>query len=93
MTEEEDDDDDDDDTDDDDKKDGGVVNLLPLWIVLAVLALLLTSYWCCWRPGWLVWRLARLRNVTCCRVRQKRPLIGWHQHHNDSLPCTRFGLV
>ncbi|XP_067936989.1 uncharacterized protein [Watersipora subatra] len=45
------------------------VSLLWLWILLAILCALILLYWCCWRPGWLVWRLGCLRNCchnTCC---------------------------
>lgn len=43
--------------------------LLPLWIVLGVLAGLLLLMWCCWRPGYGLWRLWRLRNVFCAPCR------------------------
>lgn len=42
-------------------------DLLPLWTILGALALLATLFWCCWRPGYLPWRLARMRNVACCQ--------------------------
>lgn len=41
-----------------------LVDLLWLWILLAVVGSLAILYWCLWRPGWLVWRLGCLRN--CC---------------------------
>ena len=44
--------------------------MLPLWILLGLLgALLLLAilYWCCWRPGYCPWRLARVRNIGCCQ--------------------------
>ncbi|ELT92118.1 hypothetical protein CAPTEDRAFT_223540 [Capitella teleta] len=36
-------------------------------ILGALIAGSILFYWCCWRPGWLPWRLARLRNSPCCR--------------------------
>ncbi|CAH1779427.1 unnamed protein product [Owenia fusiformis] len=42
-------------------------DLFPLYLVLGLLAALAMLYWCCWRPGYCPWRLARLRNVKCCK--------------------------
>ncbi|KAI0215484.1 hypothetical protein LSAT2_032458 [Lamellibrachia satsuma] len=42
-------------------------DMLPVWAALGALLTLLLTYWCCWRPGWFPWRVARLRNVACCR--------------------------
>ena len=66
--EEEEEDDEEEDEDDDDNSKKAALDLLPLWICVGILGLLALCYWCCWRPGWLVWRLARLRNVSCCKV-------------------------
>ena len=41
-------------------------DLLPLWAVLGALAALAILFWCFWRPGFIPWRLARLRNAACC---------------------------
>ena len=40
-------------------------DLRPLYGTLGTLFGLLFLFWCCWRPGYLPWRLARLRNVAC----------------------------
>lgn len=42
------------------------VSLMPLWITLGVLAGCLVAYLCFFKPGYLPWRLARIRNVRCC---------------------------
>ena len=34
-----------------------------IWGLLAFLASVATVFWCCWRPGFIPWRLARLRNL------------------------------
>ncbi|KAK3085998.1 hypothetical protein FSP39_011975 [Pinctada imbricata] len=40
-------------------------DLRPLYATIGTLLGLLLLFWCCWRPGYLAWRLARLRNVAC----------------------------
>ncbi|XP_067826223.1 uncharacterized protein ldlrad2 isoform X2 [Heptranchias perlo] len=42
------------------------VSLLALYIVLGVIAGVVLLFWCCWSPGWLVWRLSVCRFLPCC---------------------------
>uniref|UniRef100_H2ZWC0 Low density lipoprotein receptor class A domain containing 2 n=1 Tax=Latimeria chalumnae TaxID=7897 RepID=H2ZWC0_LATCH len=42
------------------------VSLLALYIVLGVIAGVVLLFWCCWSPGWFVWRLSVCRFVPCC---------------------------
>ncbi|XP_032903840.1 low-density lipoprotein receptor class A domain-containing protein 2 [Amblyraja radiata] len=42
------------------------VSLLTLYIILGVVAGAVLLFWCCWSPGWLVWRLSVCRFVPCC---------------------------
>ena len=45
---------------------GGATDLTGLWAALGVALLVGALYVCCWRPAYLPWRLARMRNLTCC---------------------------
>ncbi|XP_078415388.1 low-density lipoprotein receptor class A domain-containing protein 2 [Cetorhinus maximus] len=42
------------------------VSLLTLYIILGVIAGVILLFWCCWSPGWLVWRLSVCRFLPCC---------------------------
>ncbi|XP_072334665.1 uncharacterized protein ldlrad2 [Scyliorhinus torazame] len=42
------------------------VSLLTLYIILGVIAGVVLLFWCCWSPGWLVWRLSVCRFLPCC---------------------------
>ncbi|XP_051894928.1 low-density lipoprotein receptor class A domain-containing protein 2 [Pristis pectinata] len=42
------------------------VSLLTLYIILGVIAGIVLLFWCCWSPGWLVWRLSVCRFLPCC---------------------------
>ncbi|XP_078336913.1 uncharacterized protein LOC111136351 [Crassostrea virginica] len=39
-----------------------------LFVILALVASFLLFFWCFWRPGYLIWRLGRLRNHPCMRA-------------------------
>uniref|UniRef100_A0A8W8JXE5 CUB domain-containing protein n=1 Tax=Magallana gigas TaxID=29159 RepID=A0A8W8JXE5_MAGGI len=40
----------------------------PLIVVIGLAAALAFFFWCFWRPGYLIWRLGRLRNHPCVRA-------------------------
>lgn len=40
----------------------------PLIVVVGLAATLAFFFWCFWRPGYLIWRLGRLRNHPCVRA-------------------------
>ncbi|XP_062309282.1 low-density lipoprotein receptor class A domain-containing protein 2 isoform X2 [Osmerus eperlanus] len=42
------------------------VSLLALYIVLGVIAGGLLLCWCCWSPGWFLWRVSVCRFLPCC---------------------------
>ncbi|XP_043531464.1 low-density lipoprotein receptor class A domain-containing protein 2 isoform X3 [Chiloscyllium plagiosum] len=42
------------------------VSLLALYIILGVIAGLVLLFWCCWSPGWFIWRLSVCRFLPCC---------------------------
>lgn len=42
------------------------VSLLLLYILLGVAAGALVLCWCCWSPGWFVWRVSICRFLPCC---------------------------
>lgn len=42
------------------------VSLLLLYILLGVAAGALLLCWCCWSPGWFVWRVSICRFLPCC---------------------------
>lgn len=42
------------------------LSLLVLYILLGVLAGALVLCWCCWSPGWFVWRVSICRFLPCC---------------------------
>ncbi|XP_067873105.1 uncharacterized protein ldlrad2 [Heterodontus francisci] len=46
--------------------DNSYVSLLALYIILGVVAGVVLLFWCCWSPGWLVWRLSVCRFLPCC---------------------------
>ncbi|XP_061788632.1 low-density lipoprotein receptor class A domain-containing protein 2 isoform X1 [Nerophis lumbriciformis] len=49
--------------------DSGVsVSLLVVFIILGVLAGCAMSCWCCWSPGWFLWRMSILRFLPCCNT-------------------------
>ncbi|XP_038124988.1 low-density lipoprotein receptor class A domain-containing protein 2 isoform X2 [Cyprinodon tularosa] len=41
--------------------------LLVLYIILATVAAGIILCWCCWSPGWFVWRVSVCRFVPCCK--------------------------
>ncbi|XP_054641870.1 low-density lipoprotein receptor class A domain-containing protein 2 [Dunckerocampus dactyliophorus] len=43
-------------------------SLLVLYIIVAVLAGCAVLCWCCWSPGWFLWRLSILRFLPCCNT-------------------------
>lgn len=42
------------------------LSLLILYILLGVVAGALVLCWCCWSPGWFVWRVSICRFLPCC---------------------------
>ncbi|XP_059494018.1 low-density lipoprotein receptor class A domain-containing protein 2 [Stegostoma tigrinum] len=42
------------------------LSLLTLYIVLGVIAGVVLLFWCCWLPGWFIWRLSICRFLPCC---------------------------
>ncbi|KAK2821042.1 hypothetical protein Q5P01_024001 [Channa striata] len=42
------------------------VSLLLLYIILAVVAVGIVLCWCCWSPGWFLWRISICRFLPCC---------------------------
>ncbi|XP_057700986.1 low-density lipoprotein receptor class A domain-containing protein 2 isoform X2 [Corythoichthys intestinalis] len=42
------------------------VSLLVLYIILGVMAGCAVLCWCCWSPGWFVWRISIFRFLPCC---------------------------
>ncbi|KAJ8360630.1 hypothetical protein SKAU_G00171550 [Synaphobranchus kaupii] len=42
------------------------VSLLGLYILIGVLAGVLVLCWCCWSPGWFLWRVSVCRFLPCC---------------------------
>lgn len=42
------------------------LSLLLLYILLGVVAGALVLCWCCWSPGWFVWRVSICRFLPCC---------------------------
>nr|XP_057947499.1 uncharacterized protein ldlrad2 isoform X2 [Doryrhamphus excisus] len=44
------------------------VSLLVLYVILAVLAGCAVLCWCCWSPGWFLWRISILRFLPCCNM-------------------------
>ncbi|KAG7494753.1 low-density lipoprotein receptor class A domain-containing protein 2 isoform X1 [Solea senegalensis] len=44
------------------------LSLLVLYIILAVVAGGLVLCWCCWSPGWFLWRISICRFLPCCNL-------------------------
>uniref|UniRef100_A0A665T3Y8 Low density lipoprotein receptor class A domain containing 2 n=1 Tax=Echeneis naucrates TaxID=173247 RepID=A0A665T3Y8_ECHNA len=44
------------------------LSLLALYIALAVVAGGMVVCWCCWSPGWLLWRVSICRFLPCCNL-------------------------
>ncbi|XP_018517279.1 low-density lipoprotein receptor class A domain-containing protein 2 isoform X2 [Lates calcarifer] len=44
------------------------LSLLVLYIILAVVAGGMVLCWCCWSPGWFLWRVSICRFLPCCNV-------------------------
>ncbi|XP_058486491.1 low-density lipoprotein receptor class A domain-containing protein 2 isoform X2 [Solea solea] len=44
------------------------LSLLVLYIILAVVAGGLVLCWCCWSPGWFLWRISVCRFLPCCNL-------------------------
>ncbi|XP_071351120.1 uncharacterized protein ldlrad2 isoform X2 [Trachinotus anak] len=44
------------------------LSLLVLYIVLAVVAGGVVLCWCCWSPGWFLWRVSICRFLPCCNL-------------------------
>ncbi|XP_034760815.2 low-density lipoprotein receptor class A domain-containing protein 2 [Acipenser ruthenus] len=42
------------------------VSLLALYIALGVIGGVVLLFWCCWSPGWFVWRVSACRFMPCC---------------------------
>ncbi|CAB1354089.1 unnamed protein product, partial [Coregonus sp. 'balchen'] len=42
------------------------LSLLALYIVLGVIAGVVLLCWCCWSPGWFLWRISICRFLPCC---------------------------
>ncbi|KAF7659930.1 hypothetical protein LDENG_00291030 [Lucifuga dentata] len=42
------------------------VSLLALYVVLGVVAGSVVLCWCCWSPGWFLWRVGICRFLPCC---------------------------
>ncbi|TTB85614.1 Low-density lipoprotein receptor class A domain-containing protein 2 [Bagarius yarrelli] len=42
------------------------VSLLVLYVVLGVLVGSVVMCWCCWSPGWFLWRVSVCRFLPCC---------------------------
>lgn len=42
------------------------ISLLVLYVLLGVLGGALVLCWCCWSPGWFVWRVSICRFLPCC---------------------------
>ncbi|XP_053339458.1 low-density lipoprotein receptor class A domain-containing protein 2 [Clarias gariepinus] len=42
------------------------VSLLALYVVLGVLVGSVVVCWCCWSPGWFLWRVSVCRFLPCC---------------------------
>ncbi|XP_043919174.1 low-density lipoprotein receptor class A domain-containing protein 2 [Protopterus annectens] len=41
-------------------------SLIALYIILGITAGIVLLVWCCWSPGWFVWRLSVCSAVPCC---------------------------
>ncbi|KAG8431339.1 hypothetical protein GDO86_019023 [Hymenochirus boettgeri] len=41
-------------------------SLLYLYVILAVAVGVALLFWCCWSPGWFVWRISVCRFLPCC---------------------------
>ncbi|XP_022601049.1 low-density lipoprotein receptor class A domain-containing protein 2 isoform X1 [Seriola dumerili] len=44
------------------------LSLLVLYIILAVVAGGVLLCWCCWSPGWFLWRVSICRFLPCCNL-------------------------
>nr|XP_015192301.1 PREDICTED: low-density lipoprotein receptor class A domain-containing protein 2 isoform X1 [Lepisosteus oculatus] len=42
------------------------VSLIALYIALGVIAGVVLLFWCCWSPGWFLWRVSVCRFIPCC---------------------------
>ncbi|XP_030634195.1 low-density lipoprotein receptor class A domain-containing protein 2 [Chanos chanos] len=42
------------------------VSLLALYIILGLVAGVVLLCWCCWSPGWFLWRVSVCRFLPCC---------------------------
>ncbi|KAJ7999468.1 hypothetical protein DPEC_G00194740 [Dallia pectoralis] len=42
------------------------LSLLALYIALGVIAAVVLLCWCCWSPGWFLWRVSVCRFLPCC---------------------------
>ncbi|XP_039611704.1 low-density lipoprotein receptor class A domain-containing protein 2 isoform X2 [Polypterus senegalus] len=47
-------------------KDSTYVSLVVLYVTLGVIAGMVFLFWCCWSPGWFVWRVSVCRFLPCC---------------------------
>ncbi|XP_069467050.1 low-density lipoprotein receptor class A domain-containing protein 2 [Ambystoma mexicanum] len=41
-------------------------SLLALYIILGLIVGLALLFWCCWSPGWFIWRVSACRAIPCC---------------------------
>ncbi|XP_008319232.1 low-density lipoprotein receptor class A domain-containing protein 2 isoform X2 [Cynoglossus semilaevis] len=44
------------------------LSLFILYIILAVVACCVLLCWCCWSPGWFLWRISICRFIPCCNL-------------------------
>ncbi|XP_056157739.1 low-density lipoprotein receptor class A domain-containing protein 2 [Lampris incognitus] len=42
------------------------ISLLALYIILGIVAGAVVLCWCCWSPGWFLWRISICRFLPCC---------------------------
>ncbi|XP_075461962.1 low-density lipoprotein receptor class A domain-containing protein 2 isoform X2 [Ascaphus truei] len=41
-------------------------SLLSLYIILGLMVGVALLFWCCWSPGWFIWRISACRFIPCC---------------------------
>lgn len=41
-------------------------SLLALYIILGLIVSMALLFWCCWSPGWFIWRVSACRAIPCC---------------------------
>uniref|UniRef100_A0A8C5PHS9 Low density lipoprotein receptor class A domain containing 2 n=1 Tax=Leptobrachium leishanense TaxID=445787 RepID=A0A8C5PHS9_9ANUR len=46
--------------------DGSHTSFLVLYIILGLVLGVALLFWCCWSPGWFIWRIGACRSLPCC---------------------------